>query len=151
MASVAFHQFNQFKAEGRVKLFAEYGGYAPGAQLRDFVFIDDVVAVNLWFFDHPGVSGIFNLGTGRAQPFNDVASSVVNALRGLKGEAPLSLDAMAQAGLIDYIPFPDALRGKYQCYTQADLSALRATGCDHAFADVQNGVARYVENLASQP
>jgi ADP-L-glycero-D-manno-heptose 6-epimerase len=148
---VAFHQFNQFKAEGRVKLFGEYGGYAPGAQLRDFVFIDDVVAVNLWFFDHPGVSGIFNLGTGRAQPFNDVASSVVNALRRLKGEAPLSLDAMAQAGLIDYIPFPDALRGKYQCYTQADLSALRATGCDHAFADVQTGVARYVENLASQP
>ena len=150
MASVAFHQFNQFKKEGKVKLFGEYGGYAPGAQLRDFVFIDDVVAVNLWFFDHPGVSGIFNLGTGRAQPFNDVASSVVNALRRLQGEAPLSLDAMAQAGLIDYVPFPDALRGKYQCYTQADLSALRATGCDHVFADVQTGVARYVENLASQ-
>jgi ADP-L-glycero-D-manno-heptose 6-epimerase len=106
--------------------------------------------VNLWFFDHPGISGIFNLGTGRAQPFNDVASSVVNALRGLQGEAPLSLDAMAQAGLIDYVPFPDALRGKYQCYTQADLSALRATGCDHVFADVQTGVTRYVENLASQ-
>lgn len=150
MASVAFHQFNQFKAEGKVKLFGEYGGYAPGAQLRDFVFIDDVVAVNLWFFDHPGVSGIFNLGTGRAQPFNDVASSVVNALRRLQGEAALSLDAMGQAGLIDYVPFPDALRGKYQCYTQADLSALRATGCDHVFADVQTGVARYVENLASQ-
>ena len=149
MASVAYHQFNQFKAEGKVKLFGEYGGYAPGDQLRDFVFIDDVVAVNLWFFDHPGISGIFNLGTGRAQPFNDVASSVVNTLRRLQGEAPLSLDAMAQAGLIDYVPFPDALRGKYQCYTQADLTALRATGCDHVFADVQTGVARYVENLAS--
>ena len=150
MASVAFHQFNQFKAEGKVKLFGEYGGYAQGSQMRDFVFIDDVVAVNLWFFDHPGVSGIFNLGTGRAQPFNDVASSVVNALRGLKGESPLSLDAIAAAGLIEYIPFPDALRGKYQCYTQADLSALRATGCDHRFADVQTGVASYVQWMATQ-
>jgi len=71
MASVAFHQFNQFATEGKVKLFGDYGGYGPGAQMRDFVFIDDVVAVNLWFFDHPGQSGIFNLGSGRAQPFND--------------------------------------------------------------------------------
>jgi len=149
MASVAFHQFNQFQAEGKVKLFGEYGGYAPGAQLRDFVFIDDVVAVNLWFFDHPGVSGIFNLGTGRAQPFNDVASSVVNAFRAARGEADLSLEAMTGEGLIEYVAFPDALRGKYQCYTQADLSALRATGCDHAFADVQTGVAKYVKALAS--
>jgi ADP-L-glycero-D-manno-heptose 6-epimerase len=150
MASVAFHQFNQFQAEGRVKLFGEYGGYAPGSQMRDFVFIDDVVAVNLWFFDHPGISGIFNLGTGRAQPFNDVASSVVNAMRQLKGESALSLEAMAQAGLIEYIPFPDALRGKYQCYTQADLSALRATGCDHRFADVQTGVSQYVQWMSRQ-
>ena len=144
MASVAFHQFNQFASEGKVKLFGDYGGYAGGAQLRDFIFIDDVVAVNLWFFDHPGISGIFNLGTGRAQPFNDVASSVVNAMRGLRGKAALSLAALTEAGLIEYIAFPDALRGKYQCYTQADLSALRATGCDHKFADVQTGVSKYV-------
>lgn len=150
MASVAFHQFNQFQAEGKVKLFGEYGGYAPGAQMRDFVFIDDVVAVNLWFFDHPGVSGIFNLGTGRAQPFNDVASSMVNAMRTIQGEAALPLEAIAAAGLIEYVPFPDALRGKYQCYTQADLTALRATGCDHHFADVQTGVAKYVQWMASQ-
>ena len=150
MASVAFHQFNQFKAEGRVKLFGEYSGYEPGQQMRDFVFIDDVVAVNLWFFDHPDKSGIFNLGTGRAQPFNDVASSVVNALRALQNEAPLSLEAIAARGLIEYVPFPDALRGKYQCYTQADLGALRAAGCDHAFADVKTGVTQYVQALASQ-
>src|SRR5450830_1116414 len=150
MASVAFHQFNQFKAEGRVKLFGEYGGYAPGAQMRDFVFIDDVVAVNLWFYDHPGISGIFNLGTGRAQPFNEVASAVVNALRGIRGEPTLGLEALTEAGLIEYIPFPDALRGKYQSYTQADLSALRATGCDHPFADVQTGVSNYVQWLAQQ-
>ncbi len=150
MASVAFHQFNQFRTEGKVKLFGEYGGYAPGAQMRDFVFIDDVVAVNLWFYDHPEKSGIFNLGTGVAQPFNDVASSVLNALRALKGEAPLALEAIAAKGLVEYVPFPDALRGKYQCYTQADLTALRATGCDHAFANVQAGVSHYVQWLASQ-
>ena len=148
MASVAFHQFNQFNAEARVKLFGDYGGYAAGGQMRDFVFIDDVVAVNLWFLDHPNQSGIFNLGTGRAQPFNDVALSVVNALRASKGERALDLAGAAQAGLIEYVPFPDALRGKYQCYTQADLSALRASGCDHVFADVQSGVTQYMATLS---
>lgn len=151
MASVAFHQFNQFAAEGKVKLFGDYGGYGPGAQMRDFVFIDDVVAVNLWFFDHPGVSGIFNLGTGRAQPFNDVASAVVNTMRSLGGEGALSLDAMTAAGLLEYIPFPQALRGKYQCHTEADLTALHATGCNHVFADVRAGVSSYIQWLAAQP
>lgn len=150
MASVAFHQFNQFAADGKVKLFGEYGGHGPGAQMRDFVFIDDVVAVNLWFFDHPGVSGIFNLGTGRAQPFNDVATSVVNAMRSRHGESPLALTELVTGGAIDYVGFPDALRGKYQCYTQADLTALRAAGCHHSFADVQTGVARYVKWMADQ-
>jgi ADP-L-glycero-D-manno-heptose 6-epimerase len=145
MASVAFHEFNQFKAEDKVKLFGEYGGYGNGEQMRDFVFIDDVVAVNLWYFDHPEVSGIFNLGTGRAQPFNDVALSVVNALRGDK----LDLASAVKAGLIEYIPFPDTLRGKYQCYTQADLTNLRASGCDHVFADVQTGVSKYMTNLSA--
>ncbi|MGE4239699.1 ADP-glyceromanno-heptose 6-epimerase [Ramlibacter sp.] len=144
MASVAFHQFNQFREHGKVKLFGEYGGYGPGEQKRDFVFIDDVVAVNLWFFDHPEKSGIFNLGTGRAQPFNDVATSVVSALTGQNH----TTESAVAAGLIEYIPFPDALRGKYQCYTQADLTALRAAGCDHAFADVATGVASYMNSLA---
>jgi ADP-L-glycero-D-manno-heptose 6-epimerase len=146
MASVAYHQFHQFQAEGRVKLFGDYGGYAAGGQMRDFVFIDDVVAVNLWFLDHPEQSGIFNLGTGRAQPFNDVALAVVNAMR--NGPTALDLAGAAQAGLIEYVPFPDALRGIYQCYTQADLTALRASGCDHTFADVQTGVSQYMATLA---
>ena len=148
MASVAFHQFNQFQAEGKVKLFGEYGGYGPGEQKRDFVFIDDVVAVNLWFLDHPGKSGIFNLGSGRAQPFNDVATAVVNSLRADASAAAFDTATAAAKGLIEYIPFPDALRGKYQCYTQADLTALRAAGCDHAFADVQTGVGKYMAELA---
>ena len=151
MASVAFHQYHQFIKEGKVKLFGAYGGYAAGGQMRDFVFVDDVVAVNLWFFDHPAESGIFNLGSGRAQAFNDVASSVVNAMRALKEESALPLADIAQQGLVEYIAFPDALRGKYQCFTQADLTALRATGCNHTFVDVQTGVGKYVQWLASHP
>jgi len=151
MASVAYHQFHQFKNEGRVKLFGEYGGYAPGAQMRDFVFVDDVVAVNLWFFDHPAQSGIFNLGSGRAQPFNDVACAVVNTLRAQDGHVPLALETIAAMGLIAYVPFPEVLRGKYQCYTQADLGALRAAGCDHVFADVATGVGRYVQWMSANP
>ena len=148
MASVAFHQFNQFQTEGKVKLFGEYGGYGPGAQMRDFVFIDDVVAVNLWFLDHPEASGIFNLGTGQAQPFNDVALTVVNTLRQSDNAVRLSLEEAIRGGMIDYVPFPEALTGKYQCYTQADLSALRAVGCKHLFSNVQNGVGSYMASLA---
>lgn len=151
MASVAFHQYNQFRAEGKVKLFGDYGGYPGGGQMRDFVYVDDVVAVNLWFFDNPSQVGIFNLGSGRAQPFNDVASSVVNSMRTLQGDAALPLADIVSHGLVEYIPFPDALRGKYQCYTQADLTALRATGCDHQFVDVQTGVGKYVQWLATHP
>jgi len=147
MASVAFHQFSQFQAEGKVRLFGDYGGYGPGSQMRDFVFIDDVVAVNLWFLDHPGKSGIFNLGTGRAQPFNDVAMTVINTLRQEQNTAPLSLEEAVRGGMIDYINFPEALIGKYQSYTQADLRALRAAGCQHGFADVQTGVAAYMRYL----
>ncbi|MEI8326974.1 MAG: ADP-glyceromanno-heptose 6-epimerase [Betaproteobacteria bacterium] len=149
MASVAFHEFQQFRSEGKVKLFGDYGGYAGGCQMRDFVYVDDVVAVNLWFFDHPETSGIFNLGTGRAQPFNDVALSVVNALRALSGGGTLTLEQAASGGLIEYIAFPHALRGKYQCHTQADLGALRAAGCEHTFVDVQTGVRQYVNWLAA--
>jgi ADP-L-glycero-D-manno-heptose 6-epimerase len=146
MASVAFHQYHQFRKDGKVKLFGDYGGYGPGQQERDFVFIDDVVAVNLWFFDRPERRGLFNLGTGRAQPFNDVATSVVSALTGKAHTA----ESAAKAGLLEYIGFPDALRGKYQCHTQADLTALRRAGCDHVFADVQTGVAKYMAWLNGQ-
>ena len=151
MASVAFHHFNQFRETGKVCLFGEYGGYAPGEQSRDFVFVNDVVAVNLWFLQHPDQSGIFNLGTGRAQPFNDVAVSTVNAVRALRGESALPIAELIAHGLLEYIDFPDALKGKYQCFTQADLTQLRRTGCDHRFADVATGIASYVTWLAAQP
>ena len=148
MASVAFHHFHQFRDTGKVMLFGDYGGYDAGEQSRDFVFVDDVVAVNLWFLQHPQISGIFNLGSGRAQPFNDVAVATVNASRALQGEPALSLIELVRQGFIEYIPFPEALIGKYQCFTQADLTRLRATGCDHRFADVASGIAQYVDWLA---
>jgi len=151
MASVAFHHSVQYRADRRVRLFGAYGGYGAGMQVRDFVSVDDIVAVNLWFLQHGGVKGIFNVGSGRAQPFNDVAQAVVNGWREHAGEAAMTLDEMAAAGIVEYIDFPAALVGKYQCFTQADLGALRAVGCEHRFADVASGVRRYVAWLAAQP
>jgi len=150
MASVAFHHYNQFRANGKVALFGEYAGYGPGMHSRDFVYVDDVVAVNLWFLQHPQRSGIFNLGTGRAQPFNDVALAAVNGCRRINGQPPLTLAQQLSEGLVTYIPFPEALVGKYQSHTQADLTALRSTGCDVKFADVATGVSRYMDWLAAQ-
>lgn len=148
MASVAFHHFNQYRATGKVKLFEGCDGYANGAQSRDFVYIDDVVKVNLFFLDHPKKSGIFNLGTGRAQPFNDIATSTVNACRTLEGKAKLSLKEMIEQGIIEYVDFPEALKGKYQSFTQADISALRNAGYTDEFNTVAEGVTKYVAHLA---
>lgn len=150
MASVAFHFFNQYRADGYVKLFEGCDGYANGGQLRDFVSVEDVVKVNLFFLDHPGKSGIFNLGTGKAQSFNDVAVATINTLRAAKGEGALTLEQMHQQQLIRYIPFPDALRGKYQSYTQADMAALREVGYVEPFLTVEQGTARYVNHLLKQ-
>ncbi|MGA7594836.1 MAG: ADP-glyceromanno-heptose 6-epimerase [Gallionella sp.] len=147
MASVAYHFFNQYRAEGRVRLFEGCDGYANGAQLRDFVSIEDVVKVNMYFLDNPGKSGIFNLGTGQAQSFNDVAVATINALRKAESKPELGLVEMQQQGLISYITFPESLRGKYQSYTQADIVALRNCGYSEDFLSVEQGVARYVEQM----
>lgn len=144
MASVAFHNMNQFLAEGHVRLFAGWDGYVDGGQSRDFISVDDVVAVNLHFLDNPQVSGVFNCGTGRAQPFNDVAAGVVNALRAEKGEQPLPLAQLVESKLLRYIAFPDDLKGRYQSFTQADVSALRASGFTAPMRDVHQGVSEYV-------
>lgn len=147
MASVAFHHFNQYRAEGKVKLFEGCDGYANGEQQRDFVYVKDVAKVNLYFLDHPEKSGIFNLGTGRAQSFNDVAVATVNSCRAAEGKPALSLEAMVQQGLVEYVAFPEALKGKYQSFTQADLSKLRSAGYGDEFATVAEGVADYVQFL----
>jgi ADP-L-glycero-D-manno-heptose 6-epimerase len=146
MASVAYHHFNQFQAEGKVKLFEGYGGYANGEQRRDFVSVEDVVKVNLFFLDNPDKSGIFNLGTGRAQSFNDVAVASVNACRVASGQERLTLPQLVEQGILSYIDFPEALKGKYQSFTQADIGALRAVGYADDFLSVEEGVRRYVEN-----
>lgn len=146
MASVAFHFTNQYRAEGKVRLFEGCDGRGHGEQLRDFVFVEDVVKVNLHFLNQP-CSGIFNLGTGRAQSFNDVAVATVNTCRAAQGEAALSLAELQGRGMIEYIAFPDALRGKYQSFTQADLTQLRNAGYSGEFATVEQGVGQYVKQL----
>ncbi len=132
MASIAYHLHNQLLADGKVELFAGTHGYADGEQRRDFVYVADAVAVNLWFFKQAEVSGIFNVGTGRCQTFNDVARAVID---------------WHGCGTIKYIPFPDDLVGRYQCYTQADLNRLRAVGCEHDFRSVEQGVKAYLDKL----
>ncbi|MDR3088058.1 MAG: ADP-glyceromanno-heptose 6-epimerase [Azoarcus sp.] len=139
MASVAFHFDNQLQDSGRVRLFEGSDGYGPGEQQRDFIHVDDVVAVNLWLLEHPQISGIFNVGTGRAQSFNDVARAAIAWYRGHEEDSGF--------GGIDYIPFPDHLKGRYQSFTEADLSALRAAGYANPFMDVATGVTRYLDWL----
>lgn len=152
MASVAWHFFNQYQANGSVRLFEGSGGYADGEQRRDFVSVEDVVRVNLHFLEHPDVSGIYNVGTGAAQSFNDVAVAAVNACRRARGEAALSLAELQAQGTIRYIAFPDELRGRYQSYTQADVSALRSSGYEAPFLTVEAGVERYIDRmLETQP
>jgi ADP-L-glycero-D-manno-heptose 6-epimerase len=145
MASVAFHFFDQYRANGKVRLFEGSGGYGPGEQVRDFISVDDVVQVNLFFLDHPELSGIFNVGTGRAETFNDVARATINAVRRARGEREMTLEELKSMGAIEYVPFPPQLVGKYQSYTQADMAQLRAAGYREPFLTVEEGVGRYVE------
>lgn len=151
MASVAFHHFHQYKNASNVKLFGGYDGYAAGEQKRDFVYIDDVVKVNLFFFDHPDRSGIFNLGTGRAQPFNDVATSVINRMDQIKFAQNFheqSLVDLLKEKKLEYINFPEALKGKYQSFTQANIDLLRDAGYTAEFHTVEEGVRKYVTWLS---
>jgi ADP-L-glycero-D-manno-heptose 6-epimerase len=152
MASVAYHFFNQYLQHGKVKLFEGSDGFGPGEQSRDFISVEDVVRVNLFFLDHPEISGVFNVGTGRAQSFNDVARATINAIRRARGEKELSLAELKAAASIEYIAFPAQLVGKYQSYTQADMTALRGAGYAVPFLSVEEGVGRYVSaRLASEP
>jgi len=141
MASVAYHAWHQLAAEGRVKLFVGSGGFGDGEQRRDFIHVDDVVKVNLHFLEHRARSGIFNCGTGRAQTFNELAAAVVNAARGTRAKAA----ELAAQKLIEYVAFPPGLAARYQSFTEADLTQLRAAGYGGEFMDVAQGVAAYVE------
>lgn len=132
MSSTAFHFNQQVLEHNKAKLFAGCDGMDDGEQQRDFVYVDDVVDVNLWFLDHPEQSGIFNVGTGRAETFNTVANTVL---------------AWHQKGSIEYIPFPEHLKGAYQSYTQADISGLRQAGYSKEFLTVKEGVTQYLDCL----
>ncbi len=108
-----------------------------------------MIKVNLHFLDHPGLSGIFNVGTGYAQSFNDVARAVINGCRKTEGKAALGASELKAQGLIEYIPFPEQLKGKYQSYTQADVGALRGAGYMEPFMSVEEGVSAYSASLVA--
>ena len=133
MSSTAYHFHNQVAENGVAKVFSGTDGYGNGEQRRDFVYVDDVVDVNLWFMDRPELSGIYNLGTGRSESFNDMANAVIK---------------WHGRGEIEYIPFPDHLQGAYQSFTQADISALRAAGYEREFRTVEAGVKDYLDSIS---
>jgi len=132
MASVVWHLTRQFDETGEMRLFEGSHGYGDGEQRRDFIHVDDVVSVVLWFLQHREQSGIFNLGTGASASFNDLARAVIDYRGG---------------GRIRYVPFPDTLESSYQSFTEADIGALRRAGYDGEFAPVGTGVARYLDTL----
>ena len=135
MASVAYHHHQQLHADGRVRLFEGCDGYGDGEQRRDFVYVEDTIAVKLWLLENPAVNGVFNCGTGRAEPFNHIADGVIDYFG--RGE-------------VEYIPFPEHLQGRYQSFTEADISRLREAGYDGEFRDVRAGVGDYMEWLSRQ-
>ncbi len=134
MASVAFHLNQQIQQDGTMRLFEGSHGYGPGEQMRDFVFIDDVVKVNLWCWEQ-GASGIYNVGTGKAEPFNAI---------------PQAIKEWYGFGQLQYIPFPESLKGAYQSFTQADLTQLRQLGYDEPFLTVNEGVKRYLDTIGNK-
>lgn len=127
MASVAFHMFNQIKKGEPMKLFEGSENFK-----RDFIYIDDVVSVNMFLYDNPKVSGIFNCGSGRAESFCKIAETLKDVYK----------DAVIQT-----VPFPDSLKGKYQTFTKADMKKLRAAGYDKHFISLRQGVKKYAKVL----
>ncbi|HBE94720.1 MAG TPA: ADP-glyceromanno-heptose 6-epimerase [Desulfovibrio sp.] len=133
MRSVVCKAFTQIRQTGKLKLFKSYRQeYAHGEQRRDFVYIKDCVRVIDWLLKNRGVGGVFNVGTGQARTWNDLARSV--------------FAAMGRETQVEYVDMPDALRGKYQYYTCADLKKLAGRGCDVDFRPLEDGIADYVQN-----
>lgn len=133
MASVIFHTFNDVTATGKKGLFKSYKeGYEDGGQLRDFVYVKDLCRVVEFVMNTPSVNGLFNLGTGKARSFYDLAVATFNAM----GIEPN----------IEFIEMPETLRGKYQYYTQAEMSKLREVGYDKEFYSLEDGAKDYVQN-----
>jgi ADP-L-glycero-D-manno-heptose 6-epimerase len=135
MASVVHHFSRQIAEKGKVRLFAGSHGYADGEHRRDFVFVEDVVNVNLWAANGAGVSGIYNVGTGASRSFNDIARAVID---------------WHGRGTIEYFPMPDDLKPAYQAFTEADLGHLREAGYAQRFAPIEDGVRRTLDAEAQR-
>lgn len=139
MASMVYHSFNQYKENGKVKLFTSHKeGYEDGGQLRDFVYIKDVVKVLRFFTTGEGNSGIYNIGTGTARSFKDLA---VNTVRAAANDYTIK-----EEDIIEYVPMPQDLRGRYQYYTCAEMKKLRRAGYTEEFHTLEEGVKDYVQN-----
>lgn len=139
MASMVFHAFNQYKKDGLVKLFKSHKSeYEDGGQLRDFVYIKDVVKVLKFFIESEGKSGIYNIGTGLARSFKDLA---LNAIRACANDYSLE-----ESKVIEYVPMPEDLRGRYQYYTCAEMKKLKSVGYTEKFHTLEEGIKDYVQN-----
>ncbi|WP_028879558.1 ADP-glyceromanno-heptose 6-epimerase [Terasakiella pusilla] len=135
--SVVAHVFPQAQARGPCKLFqSHHPDYDHGGQLRDFVWVGDVVNVMLWIYEHPKVSGLFNIGTGQARSFKDLATAVYTAL--------------GQDAQIEYVPTPENIRDKYQYFTEANMEKLRNAGYDQPFTSLEEGVRQYVQDYLTK-
>jgi ADP-L-glycero-D-manno-heptose 6-epimerase len=132
MASVIYHFNEQILSSGCIKLFRGSDGFVEGEQRRDFIHVDDVVAVNLWFLEQRSRSGIFNVGTGRSRSYNEVARLIIK---------------WHGRGELQYIEFPETLRDSYQSFTEADISALRNAGYLQEFVTLETGVSQYLDYL----
>jgi ADP-L-glycero-D-manno-heptose 6-epimerase len=133
MASVVLHAFNQIRDSGRMKLFRSHKpGVSDGGQARDFVYVKDVVQVIFWLFNHQPVSGLYNLGTGKARTFKDLAESTFRAM---------NLEPM-----IEYIDTPMDIRDKYQYFTEARMEKLLKAGYQESFYSLEEGIRDYVRN-----
>jgi ADP-L-glycero-D-manno-heptose 6-epimerase len=138
MMSLVAKRFGDAKAGNTISLFKSHReGIGDGEQKRDFIFVDDAVAVILWLLENPSVSGIFNVGTGAARSFRDLMLAMLRAL----GQEPN----------VNYIDMPPAIRTQYQYFTQANMASLRRAGYGANFMSVEDGVARYVTQFLDRP
>ncbi len=134
MASVIFHSSNQIRSTGKVKLFKSHrSGYKDGQQLRDFIYVRDVAQVCVWLMQHKVPSGLYNLGTGKARSFEDLARA--------------TFAGMDVEPVIEYIDMPEDIRDKYQYFTEADMQKLRTAGYTKPFTSLEEGVGDYVKNF----
>lgn len=133
MASVVFHGYNQIKDEGKIKLFKSHRpDYKDGEQKRDFVYVKDVIKVLFWFLEHRPENSIYNLGTGTARSFIDLAKSIFSAMN-IKEN-------------IEFIDMPKDIRDKYQYFTEANMTKLHNIGYNYSFYSLENGISDYVKN-----